>query len=137
MDVAALAWLAGILDGEGCLTSKRNSPHGLTCVITIETVSETMVEKVLKIFEECGIDSVIEGPLMRKNSTRPSFRVRVHRKRAAFLFCNLVLPYSVVKRRELLLFQQFLAKASAVTYYRATEEDLQLPKQIKELKGFA
>ena len=64
-------------------------------------------------------------------------RVRIHRKQAVFEFCNLILPYSVVKRPELLLFQQFLAKASAVTYYRATDEDLQLPGKIKELKRLA
>jgi hypothetical protein len=134
MEVADIAWLAGILDGEGCLTSKRNSPRGLTCVVTIESVSEAMVNKVVQILGESGIHFVIEGPLWREKSTRPSNRVRIHRKRAAFAFCNLVLPYSVVKRPELLVFQQFLAKASAVTYYRATEEDLQLPQKIKELK---
>jgi len=137
MDVAERAWLAGILDGEGCLTSKRNSPRGLTCVITIEGVSEAMMQRVRQVLEDAGIDYVTEGPLMRKRSTRPSHRVRVHRKLAVFAFCNLVLPYSVVKRPELLVFQQFLAKASAVTYYRATEEDLQLPARIKELKRLA
>jgi hypothetical protein len=74
---------------------------------------------------------------MRKRSTRPARRVRIHRKCAAFAFCNLILPYSVVKRPELLLMQQFLAKASAVTYYHATDEDLQLPGKLKELKRLA
>jgi LAGLIDADG-like domain len=137
MNVADVAWLAGIIDGEGCLTSKRNSQRGLSCVITIESVSEAMVQKVLQILRDCGIAFCTEAPLMRERSTRPSYRVRVQRKEAAFALCNLVLPYSVVKRPELLLIQQFLAKASPVTYYRATDEDLQIPSRLKELKRFA
>ncbi len=56
---------------------------------------------------------------------------------AAEDFCRLFLPYSVVKKPELVLFQEFLARAGAVTYYHATEEDLQLPARIKGLKRLA
>ncbi len=137
MDVAELAWLAGILDGEGCLTAKRNSPRGLTIVITIESVSASMRDKVVQILQSGGIDFVTEGPLWREKSTRPSHRIRIHRKRAVLHFCDLVLPYSVVKRPELLLVQQFLAKASTVLYYRASETDLCIPSRLRELKRLA
>ena len=50
---------------------------------------------------------------------------------------DLGLPYSVVKREEFLVLQQFLAEAGAVTCSRATEEDLQLPARIEELKQLA
>jgi hypothetical protein len=137
MEVAEIAWLAGILDGEGCLTTKSTSERGLSCVVTIESVSPTIIDEVLRILTKNGIPFFVEGPMWRKLSTRSSWRVRIHRKQAVLNFCTLVLPYSVVKKPELLLVQQFLLKASAVSYYHATDEDLQIPAKRKELKRLA
>src|SRR5438046_556353 len=100
MEVAEVAWLAGILDGEGCLTTKNTSQRGLTCVVTIESVSRAMTDEVQRILTKNGIPFVVEGPLWRRNSTRSSIRVRIHRKNAVLDFCNLLLPYSVVKSPE-------------------------------------
>jgi hypothetical protein len=135
--VAHAAWLAGILDGEGCLTVKQSKTNSIACVVTIETVSTSMIRRVEEILQDCGIAYCTEGPMLRPRSTRPSIRIRVHRKQAVLDFCDLVLPFSVVKQSELLLFKGYLEKACLVTYFRPTENDLQFIPRMKELKRLA
>ena len=78
----------------------------------------------------------MEGPMWRERSTRPSHRVRVDKKLAVYQLCNLVLPYSVVKKAELILIKSYLDK-SVKAYYSATEEDLKILVRLRELKKVA
>ena len=61
-----IAWLAGILDGEGCITAKKNSVSSLFCRITIEAVSLNMIAALEEIFRENGVDYSKEGPIPEK-----------------------------------------------------------------------
>ena len=74
--------------------------------------------------------------MWRERSTRPSHRVRVDKKQAVQRLCDLVLPYSVVKKAELILVKSYLDKAVG-TYYSATEEDLRILVNLQELKRVA
>jgi len=133
MDVA---WLSGIIDGEGCITAKRCSERALAFRITIETVSEAMIAKARCILYQLGVEHKLEGPLWRERSTRPSYRVRIQKKHAVLRLCDLVLPYSVVKSSELGLIKAYLDRAAG-TYYSATDEDLQTLPKLRELKQVA
>jgi hypothetical protein len=131
-----IAWLSGIIDGEGCVYARQISIRGLTFRITIETVSETMIDKVSEILNQCDVDYRIEPPIWRKNSTRFALRLKVDKKLAVHKLCNLILPYCVVKKSELILIKSYLDKAIG-TYYSATEEDLNVLTKLKELKKVA
>ena len=131
-----IAWLAGILDGEGCITAKKPSPSALTFRVTFESVSEAMIKKVRSVLDELGVDYVVDGPKRRPWSTRPSFRVRIQKKEDVLQFCDLILPFSVVKRSELELVKGFLDKAVG-HYHTATEQDLLILDQLRELKKIA
>ena len=131
-----LAWLAGIIDGEGCITARQNSIRSLGFRVTIESVSTVMIEKVRNILHQCDVEYRTEGPMWRERSTRPSHRVKVDKKQAVQKLCNLILPYSVVKKSELTLVRGYLDKATGV-YYSATEEDLKVLIQLRELKKVA
>ena len=74
--------------------------------------------------------------MWRERSTRPPHRVRVDKKQAVYQLCNLVLPYSVVKKAELTLIKSYLDK-SIKAYYSATEEDLEILASLRELKKVA
>ena len=131
-----LAWLSGIIDGEGCITAHQNSIRSLGFRVTVESVSPVMFEKVTNILQQCAVEHRTEGPMWRERSTRPSRRVRVDKKQAVQRLCELILPYSVVKRAELLLIKSYLDKA-VMTYYSATEEDLMILARLRELKKVA
>src|ERR1041385_6632342 len=132
-----LAWLSGIIDGEGCITAHQNSIRSLGFRVAIESVSPVMFEKVTSILQQCGVEYRTEGPMWRERSTRPSQRVRVDKKQAVRRLCELTLPYSVVKRAELILVKSYLDKAAAMTYYSDTEEDLKILVTLRELKKVA
>jgi hypothetical protein len=93
-----LAWLSGIVDGEGCITAKQNSIRSLGFRVTIESVSTVMIDKIRSILHQGSVEHRLEGPIWRELSTRPSFRVRVDKKQAVQRLCDLILPYSVVKK---------------------------------------
>jgi len=131
-----IAWLSGIIDGEGCVTAQQNSVRSLTFRVTIESVSAVMIDRVRDILHQCGVEYRMEGPLWRERSTRFSRRVRVDKKQAVQRLCDLVLPYSVVKKAELVLIKSYLDKAVG-TYYSATEEDLEILAKLRELKKVA
>jgi hypothetical protein len=132
-----IAWLSGIIDGEGCIYARQISIRSLTFRITIETVSETMIDKVREILNQSEIEYRIEPPIWRKNSTRFALRLKVDKKQAVHKLCNLILPYSVVKKPELFSIKAYLDKAVKVTYYSATEQDFEILTKLKELKKVA
>ena len=136
IEATDLAWLSGIIDGEGCITAHQNSIRSLGFRVTIESVSTVMIDKVRSILHQCSVEHRIEGPIWRELSTRPSFRVRVDKKQAVQHLCDLILPYSVVKKAEIVLIKSYLDKAIKV-YYSATEEDLKILVKLRELKKVA
>jgi hypothetical protein len=131
-----LAWLSGIIDGEGCVTARQNSIRSLGFRVTIESVSVAMIGRVCSILHQCGVEHTTEGPMWRERSTRASHRIRVDIKQDVQRLCDFVLPYSVVKKAELTLIKSYLDKA-AKTYYSATEEDLKILVKLRELKKVA
>jgi len=132
-----IAWLSGIIDGEGCVYARQISVRGLTFRITIEAVSETMIDKVREILNQCNVEYRIEPPIWRERSTRFAHRLKVDKKQAVYKLCNLILPYSVVKKSELVLIKSYLDKTVRIIYYSATEEDFKILTELKELKKVA
>ncbi|GEM_PF-2302608 len=131
-----IAWLSGIIDEEGCVTARHISIRALTFRITIESVSAVMIDRVRDILHQRGIEYRMEGPVWRERSTRPAHRVKVDKKQDVWRLCNLILPYSVVKKSELILIKSYLDKAVGI-YYSATEEDLEILAKLRELKRVA
>jgi len=131
-----IAWLSGIIDGEGCVYGRQISIRSLTFRVTIETVSETMIDRVREILNQCDVEYRIEPPIWRENSTRFAHRLKIDKKQAVHKLCILILPYSVVKKPELVLIKNYLDKAVG-TYFSATEEDLTILVKLKELKRVA
>ncbi|MDQ3750041.1 MAG: hypothetical protein M3367_13680 [Acidobacteriota bacterium] len=79
-----IAWLSGIIDGEGCVYARQILVRGLTFRITIETVSETMIDKVREILNQCNVEYRIEPPIWRELSTRFVHRLKIDKKQAVY-----------------------------------------------------
>src|SRR5437868_9678355 len=111
-----IAWLGSIIDGEGCVTAHKNSFRSISFRVTVETVSIAMIDRVRDILHQCDVEHRMEGPIWRERSTRPSHRVRIDRKQAVQHLCDLILPYSVVKKAEPILIKSYLDKAVDISY---------------------
>jgi len=119
-----IAWLAGIVDGEGCFSVKRGrgaraSAHQLWLVIC--NTSETMIKRVERILVANGV----EFPPVRKvwkgeRATRWQWWIHVQKKHALLKVTGLLLPHLTAKRDEALVFAWFLRRACAVKKYKST-----------------
>lgn len=100
-----LAWLAGIVDGEGCIyghwLNRRNATGGNVCVeIRIQVTSLTMIAKVGEICRELGVVFTVDEGQMRPKSTKPAHRINIRRQADVVLFLRNIQPYLVVKAEE-------------------------------------
>ena len=60
-----IAWLAGIIDGEGCIyghwQNRRNASGGNVCIeIRVQATSMAMISKVAEICQKLGVFCVFE-----------------------------------------------------------------------------
>lgn len=144
-----LAWLAGIVDGEGYVRirmqdnrykhpvpkyPRRGTSVSLTCSIKIETISMAMLVHVAEILERHGIHYYFGKPVLKPLSRYPATRLEVYRKQDVLRLCELLTPYSIVKRQELQLVASYLIKSTMHKYYRTSVADLGLVDKIKELR---
>lgn len=143
MDQLKLAWLAGLIDGEGCLyglhktsqhASKASADNRIEIKLEIHSASSRMIDAVSDILDTAGIVCHREKPKHQPLSTRPAHRLRVINKCALRDLLKLLLPYLVVKRPEAELVLSFLERQCAVSRYRMQPADLEMIAQLKALK---
>jgi hypothetical protein len=112
-----LAWLAGILDGEGCfyvrLTNKgkyKSSVGNIETRITVQATSIRMIEKIQEIYNEYGISYLRTPPKKLLEHHKFSYIIDVRRRWDVLKLINLVLPFLVVKDIEAIAIKEFLDK---------------------------
>jgi hypothetical protein len=144
-----LAYLAGLIDGEGCITMRhflRHSASGkygpgrqnsMGARVEIHTVSPRMIEAIRAILADMGLSCTIEKPKYQPMSTRPAIRLMVHNKHHVRHLLRSVLPYLVVKQPEAELVLEFLDRACAVPRYRIVQEDYEIRAALPDLKRHA
>lgn len=139
-----LIWLAGLLDGEGCIAFARRSdynPHRLlqlrydvkiamTCEMTIRHAYQIMVDTI-------GEGSVLEPFEEKRRSKRvlPLWRTEVGSKRGVFDLLSALEPYLVTKKLEAQLCLRYLERALQSKHYRPTPFDRQLAELATALRG--
>lgn len=142
-----LAWLAGIIDGEGCIYAHLTNvgrnlkcPTGtLTFRIEVHTVSGRMVDAMEEIYRRRGIAHHRYPPKMQPLSKRPAHKIQVERKASVLRLAILVLPYLRVKDSEAKAVIEFLTR-----YEREAGETRSTPaarvaliEQLRHLKTVA
>ena len=100
------AWLAGIIDGEGCIcgywTNRHNKTGGNVHVdVRIQATSMAMISRVFEICEKNDIEAYVEtGGLWRPLSTKPTYRIGIRKRAEVSKLFALIRPYLVVKLPE-------------------------------------
>lgn len=101
-----IAWLAGIMDGEGCICGHwanrgRYSTGGTVAVeVRIEATSFAMIAKVAEIYEALGVVFTFDGERRAPLSTKTAQRLNVRRKAEVAKLLKALLPYLIVKKAE-------------------------------------
>jgi hypothetical protein len=148
MEVAILAYIAGIVDGEGSIMIQRQCsesfmaqraergcfhPHYAVAVRIgmLERIALDLIVNELKIGKVCE-----EKPYHHK---RPMFRWMVRSKEEVVKFLNLILPYLRIKKKQALLAIKFMDEWVSFNGIRLTPEILAQREQawgeMRKLNG--
>jgi len=134
-----VAWLAGLVDGEGCLYARHSTKtqNSIEVRLELQTVSLTMIDAVAEILDALNVSYTREAPRMQPKSTRPAIRLRVTPKASLHKLLTALLPYLVNKRPEAVRLLAFLDAAVAVKHYRLQPADHLVAHDLKALKRLA
>lgn len=103
-----LAWLAGIVDGEGTIYAalnkhrhvRRDGSQGqyLRLTVAVTNTDILMIEEVQQIAEAVGVKTRVERIKKRRDLHKEQWDVRVRGGRAVETLLEAILPYLVTKR---------------------------------------
>ncbi len=145
--VADLAYAAGIIDGEGCLTIQNNIIHhkrrrhptdkttySLSLQLSVNNTDPRLGLYLLNIF---GVGSVTDVPA-RRSTYRPQTKWHVFRQQAIVRILYQVRPYLVLKgeHADLLIELQALKDQSVAGHHPTRykeERQLEILRRIREV----
>ncbi len=133
-----IAWLAGIVDGEGSLVvfKDKRANRGINVHVTMNMVDLETIERVGRLFRAISGDKV---PVREKRplsgfSRRLQFVVDVCSKRGCLRTLEALLPYLVTKKLQAQLICTILYRAVDVKKYQCSALDYATMDVIKRLK---
>ncbi len=132
-----LAWLAGIIDGEGCFSiysvtridAVMPSP---SANLTITNSNRLLLDRCKKIFDELNIKYLYHDPKNGHQRGRRVMRIRVKNYSSMRKLIELILPFLVGKRDQASVMLEFVSRAGErgkLSFDARTE----LMNRIKEL----
>jgi len=138
-----LAWLAGLLDGEGCIAFAKRSdynPHRLLEVrydVKLAMASEETIRHAYAIVVDIVGEDVVTCPYEERRQVkraRPLWRIEVASKRGVYDLLTALLPYFVTKRVEAQLTLRYLERALLSKHHRADDFDRRLAELATALR---
>jgi len=107
MQEISKAYIAGIIDGEGCIHGHVGNIHkgystggAIDVRVTVEATSLTMIKTLQEFCDELGVSYSIYIGKMARRSTKPSHIIRITKRECVKNFLKALLPYLQVKRPE-------------------------------------
>jgi len=96
-----LAWLAGIMEGEGTFAiyhqvrkTSKNGPSGqLRGCVSLTNTDPTLINKAYEIFMSLGVEMHIHEYKNKKGSTRPVYDMQTAQQSKVKLICEKLLPF--------------------------------------------
>lgn len=83
-----LAYLAGLLDGEGCFLARLTNTHknyetggSVEVRIAVQVCSSAMILRIQEIYDALGVRYTLDIGRMVKRSTRPAHKISVGRSK--------------------------------------------------------
>lgn len=100
-----LAWLAGLLDGEGSFGISKSRYQ---CSIQLEMTHEPTVLMVAQLFRDMGVTALTYSYAGRVRVHRRSYYVRVNRQADILRVCRALKPYVVTKLDQVTAMEKYL-----------------------------
>lgn len=126
------AYIAGILDGEGCFYIKKRTDNKFIGYQIMISISQKNYPDLMKLKELIGIKKVY----VRKPS-KTNCGSLAYASKQAYDLCSLVLPYLNWKEEEAILLQYFYDKLKSHRWKKSPELDSLregIFQRVKEIK---
>jgi len=136
-----MGWLAGIIDGEGCIHIDLDPRGNAHPSITITNSNVLIIERALEIWHKIGIGARVTTRRINHPKHSPVKDVMVIGYKRLKPALIAIMPYLIGKADEALLLYRFvesrLNAPSGVTGNKAkyTDNEIRLAKAIKECKS--
>lgn len=137
---ADLAWLAGLMDAEGCFHIRRHTsrPNNVIVTVTLGLVHRPAMEHARGIVAQV-IGSVptmhVRAPKKSERmSQREFYSVTVSGKDKVCAFIGALVPLLRGKRLEACLALAVAKRAAGAAHYRATEADFEIQRLSSQIK---
>jgi hypothetical protein len=112
-DPTFLAYVAGIMDGEGCFRIERIRPHGAhktpqyRVLVGVQMGDEAVIDAITSRLGITARYVNLQQWSYKKNQPRrPAYRIQLQSKKAAD-FIRLILPYLIGKKEQAILCLEF------------------------------
>lgn len=135
-----IAWLAGIVDGEGCFSVKRPVQRGTgrttyqTWLVVCNT-SRAMMDRVAAIIAGLGCAAPrINRKWKGQKATRWQYEIVIAAKHDLLVVTNALLPHLTAKKVEASAFSWFLSRACSDRAYVRTELDKVVLEALSKVK---
>jgi hypothetical protein len=102
----AIAWLAGIIDGEGCIYANWQKPMkgmagpGMRVFVNVSGTHPSLIAKVSRVYKLCELRFSIAVLTVRGNHTRPSANITVAGKGNVSKLLKILLPHLTEKKHQ-------------------------------------
>lgn len=105
------AWLAGIIDGEGCISLFRRSTYYVPSV-KIANTNEKLINRCKEILEEVGIEYYIRySDRGERKNAKPAWELVLESRPRVVAVLELILPYLVSKDEQAKLVLDWCSKS--------------------------
>jgi hypothetical protein len=140
-----IAWLAGIIDGEGCFSVKRpirrksgvrkGYKTSYQVWLVLCNTSLPMMERTTRILREVGIShQPIRKVWKGKKATRWQYWLHIAKKKEVLRATEFLLPHLTAKADEAKVVVWYLRRACQVSVYRTTPLDRAMLDSLSVIK---
>lgn len=129
-----LIWLAGLIDGEGCIHAHFTNSKNVSIQIQVHCASKIMIDSIEEILRYNSIEYFRNTPFMQPLSTRETHRIIVRKKSSINTLLNLTVLFMKVKKEEAILAINFITKFPNGSIKSSVEERYNFITELKRLK---
>ena len=120
-----IAWLAGIVDGEGCIQSGitrwKGRVHHLTVTVHVGNTDPRIIEEAAAIYDHFGIRYCLPAP-QSPGKRRPLYSIVVSNFQPVTTLLNLVMPHLISKKEQAALLLRIIEQRKQSTLRRVRNE---------------
>jgi hypothetical protein len=104
-----LVWLAGIIDGEGCLTISRLKKQDFySTALSIHNTNLNLIKEVMFVLNSIKIPFTSSETPPQKLSKLLQYSIYIRNREDLLKFLNLIIPYLIGKKDQAEILKQFI-----------------------------